>query len=142
MCADARSSPRPSSTANLYRGTSLMRAEDAQGTPTQSHISPSILVYSDKSKNELVCYIGRRFYTGDCNIHPQHVTNGQIFPRFRSRPDHQQRGRGVGVFLWARYPCNVKGGFNALSGQPRAYLAVGRQIKVNYVWAFAAKLPI
>ena len=27
------------------RGTA--RAEDAQGTPTQSHISPSILVYED-----------------------------------------------------------------------------------------------
>jgi len=29
------------------RGTT--RAEDAQGTPTQIHISPSILVYEDKS---------------------------------------------------------------------------------------------
>ena len=29
------------------RGTT--RAEDAQGTPTQSHTSPSILVYADKS---------------------------------------------------------------------------------------------
>ena len=28
------------------RGTT--RAEDAQGTPTQSHVSPSILVYEDK----------------------------------------------------------------------------------------------
>jgi len=28
------------------RGTT--RAEDAQGTPTQSHISPSILVYEDR----------------------------------------------------------------------------------------------
>jgi len=28
------------------RGTA--RAEDAQGTPTQSHISPSILVYEEK----------------------------------------------------------------------------------------------
>jgi len=27
------------------------RAEDAQGTPTQSHISPSILVYDEKEKN-------------------------------------------------------------------------------------------
>jgi len=30
------------------RGTSLGGVEDAQGTPTQSHISPSILVYGDK----------------------------------------------------------------------------------------------
>ena len=27
-----------------------MRAQDAQGTPTQSHISPSILVYEDISQ--------------------------------------------------------------------------------------------
>ena len=30
------------------RGTA--RAEDAQGTPTQSHISPSILLYEDNTK--------------------------------------------------------------------------------------------
>ena len=29
-------------------GRGAARAEDAQGTPTQSHISPSILVYEDK----------------------------------------------------------------------------------------------
>ena len=33
------------------RGT--MRAEDAQGTPTQSHISPSILVYEGKNSSAL-----------------------------------------------------------------------------------------
>jgi len=31
------------------RGTT--RAEDAQGTPTQSHISPSILVYEDNKED-------------------------------------------------------------------------------------------
>jgi len=31
----------------FWQGTT--RAEDAQGTPTQSHISPSILVYEDKT---------------------------------------------------------------------------------------------
>jgi len=31
----------------VIRGTT--RAEDDQGTPTQSHISPSILVYEDKT---------------------------------------------------------------------------------------------
>ena len=30
-------------------GRGAVRAEDAQGTPTQSHISPSILVYEDVS---------------------------------------------------------------------------------------------
>jgi len=30
------------------------------------------------------------------------------------------------------------GGLDALFGQPRAYLAVRRQIKVTYLWAFAA----
>ena len=29
-------------------GRGTVRAEDAQGTPTQSHISPSILVYEDE----------------------------------------------------------------------------------------------
>ena len=31
-----------------FSGRGTARAEDAQGTPTQSHISPSILVYEDK----------------------------------------------------------------------------------------------
>ena len=30
------------------------------------------------------------------------------------------------------------GSFDALSGQPRAYLAVGTLIKLNHVWAFKA----
>ena len=30
-------------------GRGAARAEDAQGTPTQSHISPSILVYEENS---------------------------------------------------------------------------------------------
>ena len=29
-----------------------LRAEDAQGTPTQSHISPSILVYEEKQSEQ------------------------------------------------------------------------------------------
>jgi len=33
----------------LFSGRGTARAEDAQGTPTQSHISPSILVYEDES---------------------------------------------------------------------------------------------
>jgi len=34
-------------TAPCSRGRGTARAEDAQGTPTHSHISPSILVYED-----------------------------------------------------------------------------------------------
>ena len=30
-----------------YSGRGAARAEDAQGTPTQSHVSPSILVYEE-----------------------------------------------------------------------------------------------
>jgi len=33
--------------AHRHRIAPAARAEDAQGTPTQSHISPSILVYED-----------------------------------------------------------------------------------------------
>ena len=32
---------------HAFSGRGAARAEDAQGTPTQSHISPSILVYED-----------------------------------------------------------------------------------------------
>ena len=35
-------------TSVIDSGGGAARAEDAQGTPTQSHISPSILVYEDK----------------------------------------------------------------------------------------------
>ena len=38
--------PRKSEMIDSGRGTT--RAEDAQGTPTQSHTSPSILVYEDE----------------------------------------------------------------------------------------------
>jgi len=38
------------------RGTT--RAEDAQGTPTQSHISPSILVYEYKGSEVKVWVVG------------------------------------------------------------------------------------
>ena len=34
----------------VYMLGGTARAEDAQGTPTQSHISPSILAYQDKTK--------------------------------------------------------------------------------------------
>jgi len=36
----------------VARGRSTTRAEDAQGTPTQSHTSPSILVYEESRKDE------------------------------------------------------------------------------------------
>jgi len=35
-------------TEMIDSGRGTTKAEDAQGTPTQSHISPSILVYEDK----------------------------------------------------------------------------------------------
>ena len=37
-------------------GRGAARAEDAQGTPIQSHISPSILVYEDNEEGERVWY--------------------------------------------------------------------------------------
>ena len=36
---------------NRLSGRGTARAEDAQGTPTQSHISPSIPVHEDKTDN-------------------------------------------------------------------------------------------
>ena len=43
------------------------RAEDAQGTPTQSHVSPNILVYEDKGLKrfhsvEYEVFVGPRFW--------------------------------------------------------------------------------
>ena len=49
------------------RGTT--RAEDAQGTPTRSHISPSILVYEDKS----------------FSVHPSSLGSGPAWAPRRSR---------------------------------------------------------
>jgi len=37
-------------TGTFPDNTDQTRAEDSQGTPTQSHISPSILVYEDYSE--------------------------------------------------------------------------------------------
>ena len=39
--------------ALCYSGRGSTRAEDAQATPTQSHISPSIPVYEEKKKDDL-----------------------------------------------------------------------------------------
>ena len=35
-----------------FSGRGAARAEDAQGTPTQNHVSPSILVYEEKTRVE------------------------------------------------------------------------------------------
>ena len=37
------------STSSFYRGRGVARAEDAQGTPIQTHASPSILVYANNN---------------------------------------------------------------------------------------------
>ena len=44
---DPRVQP-PCLSVQLYAGRGAARAEDARGTPTQSHISPSMLVYEGK----------------------------------------------------------------------------------------------
>jgi len=46
----------------LRVGRGAARAEDAQGTPTQSHISSSILVFEDK-KLTAACRCGTRIVT-------------------------------------------------------------------------------
>ena len=59
--------PRSVLSGPLVSGRGSTRAEDAQGTPTQSHISPSILVYEDyfmpsspRDPNLCVCLAGLR----------------------------------------------------------------------------------
>ena len=41
--------------ASLLSGRGAARAEDAEGTLTQSHISPSMLVYEEKSASKDEC---------------------------------------------------------------------------------------
>jgi len=41
-----------------WLGRGAARAEDARGTPTQSHISPSILVYEERSIRRPLCGVG------------------------------------------------------------------------------------
>ena len=49
-----RNLSRISGSDRLRIGRGATRAEDAQGTPTQSHISPSILVYEEKEQHRLI----------------------------------------------------------------------------------------
>ena len=50
---DSRLTRRGTTHSRDISGRGAARAEDAQGTPTQSHISPSILVYEDKHPSTL-----------------------------------------------------------------------------------------
>ena len=58
-------------TSQGFSGRGTARAEDAQAAPTQSHISPSILVYEDKTGPEQVerLDLGCR---GAWQLHPRH----------------------------------------------------------------------
>jgi len=51
--AHTRHSRQDSGLGFKVPGRGAARAEDAQGTPTQSHISPSILVYEDKGSKRV-----------------------------------------------------------------------------------------
>ena len=66
------------------RGTT--RAEDAQGTPTQSHVSPSKLVYEDKG----LVSLGHN--VGPVNANTVHLGQDahQRFQSSRSEPDTLQ----------------------------------------------------
>jgi len=57
-----------------WRGTT--RAEDAQGTPTQNHISPSILVYEDMGIQPIISSIIKALSRLSLHIPPlrQHET--------------------------------------------------------------------
>ena len=56
---DAEKRFSPATCEMIDSGGGTTRAEDAQGTPTQSHIPPSILVYEDAEK---------RFSPATCEI--------------------------------------------------------------------------
>ena len=48
---------------------------------------------------------------------------------------------GVVAFWSGSMRASYAGDLDALSGQPRAYIAVGRQVKVN-LWAFATTVAV
>jgi len=55
-------------------GRVAARAEDAQGTPTQSHISPSILSYEDKTSQGVPSWL-ETLIQSNCLRTPAHVVN-------------------------------------------------------------------
>ena len=67
-----------------YRGCAA-RAEDAQETPTQSHVSPSILVYADE---------GRR----DCTLSPPEIVPRSSGVQLMTNPPSPSCPRFQGLF--------------------------------------------
>jgi len=83
----------------IWEGTT--RAEDAQGTPTQSHISPSILVYEDET-----------------NPHPTRVKRFITCERSHSRYVWPQSRNEWLTFAGAG-PCRRRLGWGCLRHVPR-----------------------
>jgi len=99
------------------RGTT--RAEDAQGTPAQSHISPNVLVYEDNVRNGSngmpryqpvqACSIpGTCFSEDDFNNYFYIKRRGKIC-RLQGYLTHNSYCRVLGgrCFVCARYPCTA-----------------------------------
>ena len=86
----------PTISSELF--TPVLRAEYAHGTPTQSHISPSTLVYEDKSRPTQVyeeqisrhqgsrCYLSRPRSEGRSDDPPSQPLGGLLIKRNKSRP--------------------------------------------------------
>ena len=55
MCGSAEDASMPAGELRIRFHFGTARAEDAQGTPTQSPVSPSILVYADNR----ICWVSR-----------------------------------------------------------------------------------
>ena len=79
----------------LRVGRGTARVEDAQGTPTQSHISPSMLVYEDKPG----CFPSMLEYEDKLGYF--HVEDPQTSRRPETGGEHQHRMliRQVGTLL-------------------------------------------
>ena len=113
--------------AKYTSGRGAARAEHAQGTPTQSHISPSILVYEEQlglsfsdartsrvSSPSVLLYRGTSLIGNSPPLGPySRTTPGAHLPSVESlrvarRGEHHLRRRGGRCFLCARYPCSLR----------------------------------
>jgi len=76
------------------RGTT--RAEDAQGTPTQSHISPSILVYEENPGNRQEPRGTGPLFPNKGNPHPKDPSPHTLNTKTRAVSPSHVRFRGLG----------------------------------------------
>jgi len=101
-------------TAQVMIGRGTTRAEDAQGTPTQSHISPSILVYEENGGHNFKGFTAFCLKNGSSQGHtlawtvvcvPNSLDSGEFGTLTIKHFDHQRLSRSAGCSS----PCGTRG---------------------------------